>query len=449
MGTKVVMPQLGESVVEGTISKWLKQEGDSVEEYEPIMEVSTDKVDTEVSAPAAGTLLKIYIPEGETVQAGTLLAFIGEPGEAIPEPEAPIGVHAAPAPAPAAANPTGGTDGTLAQVRPDGNGTSPHVTPVVARIAAEHNIDVRQIPGTGRGGRVTKKDILAFIEQGGPAAPAPAEAAAPPWETPGSGDLFKPTEEIYAATSGTPAPAPTPPPGAAPVGLPGELIPLTNMRRRIADHMVDSALRKAPHVSTVFEVDMSAVVAHRAANKEAFAQQGANLTYTAYIVAACSAALRAYPMVNSSWTDEGILLKPEVNIGVAAATDAGLIVPVVKGVDSLSLLGIARAVNDLAARARVSQLKPDDVYGGTFTISNHGVSGSLFATPIINQPQAAVMGVGMVQKRAVVVTDAAGNDAIAIRPMMYIGLSFDHRIIDGAVADYFLAHVKETLENWQ
>jgi 2-oxoglutarate dehydrogenase E2 component (dihydrolipoamide succinyltransferase) len=435
------MPQLGESVVEGTVGQWLKGEGDTVDEFEPLLEVITDKVDTEVSAPASGTLLKIFIPEGETVAAGTLLAFIGQPGESLPDAEVPAATHPAtstdgahqvqqaPAPAPASAG--------------DGAG-GPHVTPVVARIAAEHGIDVRQVPGTGRGGRVTKKDILAFIESA--AAPAAALAAAepPPWETPGSGDLFKPTEEVFEAATQPPAPAPS----AAPSGQPGELVPLTNIRRRIAEHMVQSKLQTSPHVTTVFEVDMSAVVAHRAANKDTFARQGAKLTYTAYLVAASASSLRAYPVVNSQWTDEGILLKPEVNVGVAAATDQGLIVPVVKGVDGLSLLGIARAVNDLAERARAGQLKPDDVVGGTFTVTNHGVSGSLFATPIINQPQTAILGVGIIQKRPVVVTDPSGGDALAIRPMMYVGLTFDHRVLDGAVADYFLAHLKETLETW-
>ena len=438
MATEVIMPQLGESVVEGTVGKWLKQEGDYVEAYEPILEVITDKVDTEITASVSGTLLKIYVAEDVTVAAGTLLAYIGEPGEEVPESAEPVAAGATQVPSQAAVEVATAAPASTAGKR--GNGAVTRLSPVVARIAAEHNIDVAQVLGTGKDGRVTKKDIMAFVEGGG----APAQAESAPWEVIGDGDLFKPTEEVFKTASGAQAA----PQSVAPIAQPGQLVELSKMHRRMAEHMVQSKLQTAPHVTTVFEMDMSAVMAHRTANKEAFAQQGANLTYTAYLVAASAVALRAYPTVNSQWTDEGILLKPDVNVGVAAATDAGLIVPVVKQVDGLSLLSIARAVNELTARARAGQLKPDDITNGTFTITNHGVSGSLFATPIINQPQTAILGVGAIQKRTVVVTDAEGADAIAIRPMMYVGLTFDHRVLDGAAADGFLSHIKQALEGW-
>lgn len=448
MATEVIMPQLGESVVEGTVSRWLLTEGDSINEFDPLLEVESDKVNSEIPAPAGGTLLKIYVQEGETVTAGTVLAILGEAGEAAPEAPEAAPVHAAevapaevvtPAPmsvAPQAPPPAPQPERAAAP--PPTNG-GPRISPVVARIAAEHQIDVSQVPGSGRGGRVTKKDILAFIESGG----AGVAESLPPWEQPGSGDLFKPTDDMY-----KPAPAQAPadhvhqPPPAP--GAPGEIVTLSTMRKRIAEHMVMSKLQTAPHVTTVFEVDLSRVVANRSASKAEFARRGVNLTFTAYFVAATAAALRVHPMVNSRWTDEGILLYPEVNIGMAVAIDDGLIVPVVKRADELSLAGLARQINDLADRARKGRLVPDEVQGGTFTITNHGVSGSLFATPIINQPQTGILGVGAIQKRVVVTED----DAIAIRPMVYITLTFDHRVLDGASADWFVAEIKRTLENW-
>ena len=442
MSTNVIMPQMGESVVEGTVGRWLKQEGDPVAEYEPLLEVETDKVTSEVTASAAGTLLKIYVGEGETVAAGTVLAVIGQPDEqvadAAPPAEAPAEQVAEQAPQ---AEPVGAVE----QPARDG---MPHVTPVVARMAAEHNIDVRQVPGTGRGGRVTKKDILAYLESG---APQTAEAELPPWEQPGSGDLFKPTDDLYKTPAAAPAAEPARPAPAdhahkappAP-GKPGELVPLSTMRRRIAEHMVRSKLQTAPHVTTVFEADLSRVVTHRDAHKADFAARGVNLTFTAYFAAATAEALRRHPMVNSEWTDDGILLKPEVNLGIATALDEGLIVPVVKRADELSLIGLARQINDLAGRARQNALQPDEVQGGTFTITNHGVAGSLFATPIINQPQTGILGVGAIQKRVVVLDD----DAIAVRPMVYLTLTFDHRVLDGASADWFVAEIVKLLEGW-
>ncbi len=427
MATQVVMPQLGESVVEGKVSRWLKKEGDPVKQYEPILEVETDKVTTEVTAVIGGTLLKILVPEGVVVQAGTALAVIGQPGETVPAPaEMPATAgHAVVAPQmPPAGPPT----------RPGGEGGQ-RVSPVVARIAAEHNVDLSLVRGTGEGGRVTKKDILAYVES--KARGMERKEELPPWEQPGTGDLFKPTEETLAPTPPSTLHPPLP-------TLPGdELVPLSSIRRAIAEHMVRSKTISA-HVTTVFEVDLSRVIAHREANKAAFERDGARLTFTPYFVAASVAALKAYPQVNSSLTDEGLLLHKQINIGVAVSLgEEGLIVPVIKGADGMSLLGLARAVNDLGERARARQLKPDEVVGSTFTITNHGISGSLFATPIINQPNVGILGVGVIQKRVVVV-----GDAIAIRPMVYIGLTFDHRVLDGASADWFVAKVKETLEHW-
>jgi len=431
MATQLVMPQLGESVVEGKVSRWLKTEGDAVKQYEPILEVETDKVTTEVTATAGGTLLKILVAEGLVVKAGTPLAVIGEPGEAVP-----VGAGLAPAQAmPAVAGhavaapqmaPVG------AAVKPGGAGSG-RISPVVARIAAEHNVDVSHVRGTGEGGRVTKKDILAYVESS-------AKGVArelPPWEQPGSGDLFKPTEEVYAPASVAPALTPRP-------TSPGdELMPLSSMRRSIGEHMLRSKTI-SPHVTTVFEVDLSRVITHREANKAAFERDGTRLTFTPYFVAASVVALKAYPQVNSSFADGGLLVHKQINVGMAVSLgDEGLIVPVVKGADGLSLLGLARAVNDLAERARKKQLKPDEVVGSTFTITNHGVAGSLFATPIINQPNVAILGVGAIQKRVVVI-----NDAIAIRPMLYISVTFDHRVLDGASGDAFAAKIKETLESW-
>ncbi len=425
------MPKLGESVVEGTVSRWLKQEGETISEFEPLLEVSSDKVDSEIPSPAGGVLLKIYVPEGETVTAGTLLALIGQPGEAVPEKLADQPVAMSKPAVPEVSASAGGRGG---------NGGA-RISPVVARIAAEHQVDISRIKGTGIGGRVTKKDILAYVEGRSGTAPSPAlPEELPPWERPGSGDLFKPTDDLYKPPTGRDD-QPSGPASALPAG---EIIPLSKMRRLIAEHMAASK-RTAPHVTTVFEADMSAVTAHRKANLDAFAARGINLTYTAYFVAAAAYALRLHPIVNSRWMEEGILIQPEVAIGIAAAVDEGLIVPVIRRADELALPGLARQINDLASRARAGQLKPDDVQGGTFTITNHGVSGSLFATPIINQPQTAILGVGAIQKRVVVLD----NDAIAVRPMVYLTLTFDHRVLDGATADRFMADIKKKLEEWE
>lgn len=420
MPTRVIMPQLGESVVEGTVMKWLKREGEPVAEFEALLEVNTDKVDTEVPAPAGGSVLRIYVGEGQTVRAGTLLAVIGAPGEAVPEaPEAAAQAQTAAAHVPAETSPA----------RPERRpGAAGFISPVVARLAAEHGLDLNQVRGTGQGGRITKKDVLAQVETGGPPAAAPA-----PWEQPGLGELFRPSEELAGASS----------PAAEAGPAPGQVVPLDPVRRSIADHMLRSK-HTSPHVTTVMEVDLSRVLAHRQAHKPLYARDGVNLTFTPYFVLAAVAALKAHPTVNASWSDQGIVLHRGVHVGVAVSLGArGLIVPVVRDADQKSLLKVAAEVADLAGRARERALKPEEVQGGTFTITNHGVSGSLFATPIINQPQCAILGVGAVQKRVVVI-----DDAIAIRPMAYLTLTFDHRLLDGAAADAFLARVIETLQGW-
>ena len=436
MPTDVIMPQLGESVVEGTLSRWLKKVGERVEEFEPLAEVTTDKVDTEIPSPASGVVLAIYVAEGQTVERGTRLAVIGQPDERVDAVPSDVSAHAHAAPA-AERSATSAASAANAQ----------RYSPVVARMAAEHNLDLSRIRGTGLGGRVTKKDVEAYLaaQRETPA----AELA--PWEQPGGGDLFKPTDEIFAAANAKPSavPASPAPPAPMPSELSGTLVPLSAMRRSIAKHMVESKLHIAPHVTTVFEVDMTRTMAHWRANEAAFAAQGVRLTLTAYFVAAIVRAAQAQPTLNSRWTDDGLFVPNVVNVGMAVALNDGLIVPVIKSAQDLSLIGLARQVNDLATRARAKQLKPDDLQGGTITLTNHGVSGSLLATPIINQPQSAIVGVGAVTKRPVVIADSDGNDMLAIRPMLYATLTFDHRVADGALGDAFMRVFKETLENWR
>ena len=422
MAIAVLMPELGESVDEATITQWLKQVGEEVKEFEPLVEVNTDKVDTEIPSPASGVLLAILAAPDELVQAGKPLAWIGEPGEAVPDAGSPTeGVQKkaaveaarsdveAPVPAGIPAETSG------LSLRPGRHPELGYVSPVVARMASEHHLDLKAISGTGKDGRITRNDVQSYLEQHPDGAARPAPAAA--------------------------RPVPITPP--APPAIPGEVVKLTTMRKMIADHMVMSK-HTSPHVTTVMEADMSKVAAHRAVNKPVYARDGVNLTFTAYFVSAVAQALKKHPMVNSSWGEDGIHLHRDINVGMATALEAdGLIVPVIKQADEWSLLGLARKINDLANRARMKQLQPDEVRGGTFTLTNHGTSGSLFASPIINQPQCGILGVGMMQKRVVVI-----NDAIAIRPMVYISFTFDHRILDGASADYFLGSVKETLESW-
>jgi 2-oxoglutarate dehydrogenase E2 component (dihydrolipoamide succinyltransferase) len=430
MATKVVVPRLGEGVEEVTVTKWLKHEGETISELEPLLEVNTDKVDTEVPSPASGIVLKIVAQEGAPAKVGAVLAFIGKPGESLDgtaiiaassgeePPAAPVRKSPAqPVPQPAASgtSPHAPMPAQIGGQPPTANREIGFISPVVAKVAAEHGVNLSQVQGTGLDGRITKNDVLMFIEGGKRGEGSPVAGVAPPSVTAGAGD---------------------------------QVIKHTNIRRQIADHMVTSQ-KTSPHVLTVMEADMSRVAAHRDANKEQFARDGVKLTYTAYFIAAIVAGLKAYPMVNSTWTPEGVIVHSAVNIGMAASLgDEGLIVPVIKGADNLSLLALARAVNDLASRARGRKLQPDDVRGGTFTLTNHGIAGSLFAMPIINQPQCGILGTGALQKRVMAITDANGNDAIAVRPMVYLSLVFDHRILDGASADTFLARVKSALESW-
>jgi len=403
MATKVLVPRLGEGVDEVTVSKWLKQVGDSVNELEPLLEVNTDKVDTEIPAPASGTVLKIVMQEGTPAKVGEILAFIGKPGESVESIDS--GVRSLQTSMAEIA--THQRQETLTPVSP--NKEIGFISPVVAKIAAEHGVNLSQVQGTGLNGRITKNDVLNFVENGKSVAAKPANVE---------------PVNIQLVTG-------------------DQLIKHTVIRKQIAEHMVMSK-HASPHVLTVMEVDMNRVVKHRSANKEIFARDGVNLTFTAYFLTAIVAGLKAYPLTNSSWTDEGLLVHKSINIGMATSLgEEGLIVPVIKNADNLSLLAMARSVNDLANRARSKKLQPDEVKGGTFTLTNHGVSGSLFAFPVINQPQCGILGVGAMQKRVVVI-----DDAIAIRPMVYLSFVFDHRILDGASADWFLAKVKETLENW-
>jgi pyruvate/2-oxoglutarate dehydrogenase complex dihydrolipoamide acyltransferase (E2) component len=415
MPTKLIMPLLGEAVTDATVTKWLKSVGDKVEQYEAVLEVNTDKVDTEIPCPISGVILAQLVKEGDVVKVGALLGWVGQPGEPIPavgatdqSMEAPISL----------------VSSTLPPVVPTANPALAHelgfISPVVAKIAAEQNVDLSTVQGTGMGGRITKKDMEKYLED----------------------RKFTPAAQIAISSSSS-----TPPSVSSSEGS-FTILPQTPMRKAIADHMVMSE-HIAPHVSTVMEVDLSKVIAHRNSNKEIFSSQGVNLTFTAYFISASVSALKAYPLVNSSWSEEGVRIYHMINIGMATALgEEGLIVPVIKNADNLSLLGIARLVNDLAGRARTHKLQPDEVKGGTFTITNHGVTGSLFATPIINQPQCAILGVGVIQKRPIVITDPDIGDVLAIRPMMYLSLTFDHRIIDGAIADYFLAKIVDSLHNW-
>jgi 2-oxoglutarate dehydrogenase E2 component (dihydrolipoamide succinyltransferase) len=409
MATKVLVPLLGEGVEEVTIIKWLKKEGDSINELEPLLEVNTDKVDTEIPAPASGTVLKIMAEEGVPAKVGSVLAFIGEPGESVEGGQSSVDSKK---PAKEKVEPAAQPSAVIHQ-EPITNKELGFISPVVAKIAVEHGVNLQQIQGTGLNGRITKKDILSFVESGTSVASVTKPVASHP------SPVVKPIEG-------------------------DQLIKHTAIRKQIADHMVMSKAT-SPHVLTVMEADMSKVVKHRAANKEIFARDGVKLTFTAYFMMAIVAGLKNYPIVNSSWSDEGVLVHKAVNVGMATSLgEEGLIVPVIKNADDLSLLAMARSVNDLANRARSKKLQPDDVKGGTFTLTNHGVSGSLFAFPVINQPQCGILGVGAMQKR-VVVTD---DDAIAVRPMVYLSFVFDHRILDGASADWFLAKIKENLETW-
>jgi len=463
----VVMPQMGVSVSEGTVTRWLKQVGEHVEADETLLEISTDKVDTEVPAPSSGVVSEILVPEGETVEVGTVIARIGgeapaadAPAPAPPEaaaPEAPPA--AAPPPEPAPPEPTVQPTAEQPVATPAGapaveptNGKA-FVSPVVARIAGEHGVDPSQVPGTGTGGRVTKKDILAFIEAGGAAAqaaPAPAEAAAT-----AAAAAAPPPPAAPAAPPAPPAAAPPAPAVAAraepPAEVPGETYePISAMRRGIAEHMRRS-LDTSAHVTSAIEVDMTNVVAVRAKVKREFEQAyGVNPTYLAFVARATVDTLRDYPYVNGELRDGQIVTRNFVNLGFAVelAEGKGLIVPVVKHAETLNLLGMAKGIADVAARARNKQLLPDDVVGGTFTITNPGGYGTFHGTPVISQPQAAILGTYAIVKRPWVITDENGTDAIAIRSMMNLTLTYDHRLIDGALAGRFLRDLRQRLQTW-
>jgi len=410
MSTQVLMPQMGESIAEGTIVTWLKKPGEKVGKDEPLFEISTDKVDAEIPSPAAGYLTKVLFGPGETVEVNKVVAFISDsPGGEEPADKPPASQPAESA----AVSPQAPAGAPTKAVSSADELRRTRSSPLVRKMAKEHSVDISQIQGTGLSGRVTKHDFLKHLEQ-----PAAAAKAAP---------VARPPSTKY---SYTPQPGDTAEPFSA-------------MRAQIADHMVISR-ETSVHVTTVFEVDMTRIARLRAAHKARYAERGVNLTYTPFIMHAVTKGLREFPVLNSSVVDQTVYHKRDVNLGMAVALDWGLLVPVVKRADELSIAGLARAVNDLAERARAKKLSPDEVSGGTFTITNPGIFGSLFGTPIINQPQVAILGVGTIAKRAVVTDD----DAIAVRHMVYLALSFDHRVIDGATADRFMSLVKKTLQEF-
>ncbi len=441
---EVTMPQMGESIFEGTLTRWMKKAGDHVNRDEPLFEISTDKVDAEIPAPAAGTLTEIRVQPGTTVQVNTVVGVIG--GAAAPAAQ-PAAAAPAAAPQPAAPAPVAPAPVTPAPAISPAKALDEEYrvrsSPLVRKLAHEHNIDLRQVTGTGSGGRITKEDIEAFIAKypagapaAAPATPAPAPPAAPAYAAP----LVPAVETPAAALPATPA--------NKFAGVPGTVEAMSVMRKKIAEHMVMSK-RTSAHVHGVFEVDMTRIVKLREKMKDRFQQAtGLKLTFTPFFARAVAHALRIWPIVNASVEGENIHYKRDINIGIAVALDWGLIVPVVKHADELSFAGVQRAITDLGERARSKRLKPEDVQGGTFTITNPGIFGAKFGMPIISQPQVAIMGVGAITKKPVVVTDKDGNDSIAIHSMMHLSIGYDHRIIDGAVADQFMSVVKSYLENW-
>jgi pyruvate dehydrogenase E2 component (dihydrolipoamide acetyltransferase) len=425
MPTDIVMPQMGESIFEGTITKWLKKPGDKVQRDEPLFEISTDKVDAEIPAPASGVLRDIKVGEGNTVQVNTVVGTIAGDGEASAAPAPAAAKPAAqPAPAPAkpqAAPPKAATPAPApAAPGPEEADEDDHArsSPLVRKIARENNVNLSQVSGTGLGGRITKQDIMAFLEHPGAASAASVPAPARP--------------------SAAPAPA----------AIPAESVPMTKMRQIIAQRMIESR-RTSAHVHAMFEVDITKIVQLRNKTKSAFEQRhGARLTFMPFFVRAAIIALQQFPIVNASIEGETIRYHRHVNVGIAVALDWGLIVPVLKNADELNFLGLQRGISDLGERARSKKLKPEEVEGSTFTVTNPGQFGAVFGLPIINQPNSAIMGVGGITKAPLVVTDAEGNDSIAIRSVVHLTLGYDHRLIDGAVADQFMAFVKKTLENW-
>ena len=441
--------------MEGTLTKWLKKPGDTVERDEPLFEISTDKVDTEIPSPAAGTLTEVLVQEGETVGINTVVARIGEAGgAAAPAPAKPTEAAPAPpatsAPGPAVEpEPAQAAQSAAQSIEPEEASADPAgpLSPLVRKMARENNIDLGKVKGTGAGGRITKQDVELHPSQKSAGTPEPQSSTAGPYPvTPGPA----PTPVAQPAAAPKPT-APAPAPIAAPASVPGQaqpqaktrIEPLGTMRTKIAEHMLMSQATSA-HVTTIHKVDMTKVVKMRAKNKDDFqTRYGISLTYLPFVTRATVEALRAFPYLNASIEGSNIIFHNEINIGIAVALDNGLIVPVIRQADEKNVLGLQRSIVDLAARARARQLKPDELAGGTFSISNFGSFGSLMATPVINQPQVAILGVGTVEKVPVVI-----DDAIAIRSVMYLSLSFDHRLVDGALGDQFTGKIKHILENW-
>jgi pyruvate dehydrogenase E2 component (dihydrolipoamide acetyltransferase) len=432
MPTDVVMPQMGESIFEGTITKWLKKPGDKVQRDEPLFEISTDKVDAEIPSPTSGVLQEIKVTEGNTVQVNTVVGSIAADGEAAAAPAKPTATkaaEAAPAPAklaaPAPPAPTTPEPPAAAESshEEEGDGDRTRSSPLVRRLARDNNVDLGQVQGTGMGGRITKQDIMAFIDKQGTAAPAPPSSAAP-------------------------APAPSPSRPSAPVPMPGEVVPMSQMRKIISQRMIESR-RTSAHVHNLFEVDMTRIVNLRNKLKNGFEQRyGVRLTFMPFFVRAAIIALQQFPILNASVENDSLHYHQHINMGIAVALDWGLIVPVLKNSEEKNFLGLQRGITDLGERSRTKKLTPDEVQGSTFTITNPGTFGAVFGLPIINQPNVAIMGVGGIAKAPVVVTDSQGNDSIAIRSLVHLTLGYDHRVIDGAVADQFMSLVKKTLENW-
>jgi len=436
MPTDIIMPQMGESIVEGTITKWLKKPGDKVQRDEPLFEISTDKVDAEIPAPASGVLREIKVAEGTTVGVNTVVGTIAVDGEAAtkpaaapaktaPVPATPPKEEAKPAPAPPPAPASSAQDEEVEEARS---------SPLVRKIAREHGISLSQVSGTGLGGRITKQDIMQFIENRGSSV--------------GTDASVRPAERSEAPASAQPTAAPAPPRPPSPAPYPGDLVPMSNMRKLIAKHMIESR-RTSAHVHCMYEVDLTRIVNLRNKLKSGFEQRhGARLTFMPFFVRAAIIAIQQWPIVNANIEGENIRYHRQINMGIAVALDWGLIVPVLKNAGDLNFLGLQRGITDLGERARNKKLKPEDVEGSTFTITNPGQFGAVFGLPIINQPNSAIMGVGGIMKQPMVATDKDGNDSIAIRSVVHLTLGYDHRLVDGAVADQFMAQVKKNLETW-
>ncbi len=462
MPTDVIMPQMGESIFEGTITKWLKQPGEKVQRDEPLFEISTDKVDAEIPAPASGTLQDIKVQAGNTVQVNTVVGTIAEEGAAVSAPaqaQPAAGGNGGRAAQPAAAPPPKAEQPKAAQQVPAdlsadertglerqqqgkveesaeaGDQERVRSSPLVRRIAKENNVDLTKVSGTGIGGRITKDDIEAFIAKHAAGAPAAAPSA----------PAYAPPAAPAAPVSMPAVTAPLQPVGGV---TPGDIVPMSVMRKKIAEHMVMSKHTSA-HVHGVFEIDVTRIVKLRERMKSKFEQATGNkLTFTPFFARAVIHGIRKWPIINSSLEGDNIHYHPSINLGIAVALDWGLIVPVVKNAEERSFVGLQRAISDLGERSRTKKLKPEEVQGGTFTITNPGIFGAMFGLPIINQPQVAILGVGGIVKQPVVVTDQDGADSIAIRSMLRLSIGYDHRVIDGAVADQFMAEVKSFLQNW-